>query len=102
MNDAKLDRLFAAARKETPPAPASGFDHLVLGALRREPAPLPEVSLLDQLGAWFPRLALAAGLVILVSVTTDFTLSWLGVPTLSDGVWQISDQWLLAASRIQL
>lgn len=100
MNDAKLNQLFAAARKETPPPPATGFDNLVLGALRHEPAPPPELSWFDQLGALFPQLALATALVILISVTADFALSWLGVPTLSDGVWQVSDQWLLAANGI--
>ena len=100
MNDAKLNQLFAAARKEAPPTPAAGFDNLVLGALRHEPAPPPELSWFDQLGALFPRLALAAALVILISVTADFALSWLGVPTLNDGVWQVSDQWLLAVNGI--
>ncbi len=54
---------------------------------KRAEDPRPELSWFDQLGTFFPRLALAAALVILISVTADFALSWLGVPTLSDGVW---------------
>jgi hypothetical protein len=99
MNDRKLNQLFDAARRETPPSPAPGFDHRVLAALRREaPSATGALSLLDQLGAWFPRLAWAATLVVALSVASDFSLRALGVPGLAEGVARMSEQWLFAGN----
>ncbi|MGC3960241.1 MAG: hypothetical protein QM813_20635 [Verrucomicrobiota bacterium] len=102
MNDAKLEKLFAATRKETPPAPEAGFDKLVLAAIRSEPKPesAAELSWFDQIGIWSPRLAVACAVVILVSVATDFALNALGVPSLTEGVAQISNDWLITFNAI--
>jgi len=102
MNERKLNQLFGAARKETPPWPEAGFENLVLTAIRHEPrlkAPSP-VSLSDQLGALFPRLAWAAVLVVGLCVAADFGLGALDVPSLTDGVAQISAQWLFTANGL--
>ena len=99
MNETKLNQLFRTARKETPPGPAAGFENLVLAALRHEPPP-GEVSLFDQLDALLPRLAVATGAVVAVCLAVDFGLGALGVPSLADGVAQISDQWLFTSTGL--
>jgi len=99
MNETKLNQLFRAARKETPPGPAADFENLVLAALRHEPTP-GTISWFDQLGDLLPRLAMATGLAVAVCVAVDFGLGALGVPSLADGVAQISDQWLLTSTGL--
>ena len=95
MNDTKLKNLFAAARREVPPAATDGFDLLVMQAVRREPARRAATTIFDELNALFPRFAWAAISVIAVCVAGD----WLaGAPSLTDGVAQISQQWLLAGN----
>jgi len=99
MNEKKLHQLFGAARKETPSLPEPGFENLVLTAIRRESRHAPgTASLFDQLGALFPRLAWATALVVVLCVAADFGLGALGVPSLTDGAAQISDQWLFTAN----
>jgi hypothetical protein len=94
MNDPKLKNLFAAARKETPPTAPEGLDLLVLQAIRREPA-RSATTLWDSLHLLFPRYAWAAVSVIAVCVAGD----WLAAtPSLTDGVAQLSQQWLLAGT----
>jgi len=97
MNEQKLKRLFAAARNETAPAPPADFAADVLRAIRREKQiPPPEtISVFDRLNLLFPKLACAAAAVIVLGVAADFGLTAAGVPNLSDGVSQISAQWLL-------
>jgi hypothetical protein len=95
MNEKKLRKLISAARAEPAPAVSPGFETRVLRALRREGRPEPG-SLFDQLGELFPRLALAAALVIALSVAADFCLSALAPMDLSEGVTQVSEQWLFA------
>ena len=53
-------------------------------------------SLFDQLGELFPRLALAATLVIGLCVAADLCLSTLAPMDLSESVAQVSEQWLFA------
>ncbi|HLX96098.1 MAG TPA: hypothetical protein VKU37_10180 [Verrucomicrobiae bacterium] len=102
MNDRKLKRLFASARLETPPAPPGDFAADVLRAVRRgPPAAAPEsLSVFDQLNLWFPRLALAASTVIVLCCALDYGLTAAGVPSLSDGVSQLSAQWLLTPAGL--
>jgi hypothetical protein len=98
MNEDKLGKIFAAARKENPPVPAEGFDFLVMQALKHEPAPRA-ATLSDQLNTLFPRLACAAIVVIALCVAGD----WLdtGAQTsLTDGVTQLSQQWLLTGDGL--
>ncbi|MSU58588.1 MAG: hypothetical protein EXS35_10495 [Pedosphaera sp.] len=98
MNDRKLKQLFRAARNESPPSPEPGFENLVLSAIRRELPPMRATSLIDQLGALFPRLAWAAALVIAMCLGADFCLTALAPTGLSDGIAEISEQWLFAAN----
>lgn len=102
MNNRKLKQLFALARQDTAPAPPEDFAADVLRAIRREPpAPAPEtISLLDQLNLLFPRLALAASAVIVLCLALDYGLTVAGVPSLSDGVAQLSAQWLLTPTGL--
>jgi hypothetical protein len=97
MNGQKLKKLFAAARNETAPAPSADFAADVLRAVRREKPILPPetFSIIDRLNLLFPKLALAAAAVIALGIAADFGLTAAGVPDLSDGVSQISAQWLL-------
>jgi hypothetical protein len=95
MNEQKLKKLFEAARNEIAPAPPADFAAVVLRAVRREKT-VPSAgtfSIFDQLNLLFPKLALAATVVILLGVAADFGLTAAGVPNLSDGVSQISAQW---------
>jgi hypothetical protein len=89
MNDKKLNRLFNAARHETPAAPAEGFEMLVMRQIQRDPARV-EPSISDVLGLWFPRLAVAAAAIIAVCVIGDFISSG---PSLTDSAAQLSVQY---------
>jgi hypothetical protein len=98
MNEDKLGKIFAAARKENPPVPAEGFDFLVMQALKHEPAPRA-ATLSDQLNTLFPRLACAAIVIIALCVAGDWFDT--GAQTsLTDGVTQLSQQWLLTGDGL--
>lgn len=97
MNESILEKIFKAARGETAPAPSAGFDARVMSALRRERTP-ESISVFDQLGLLFPRLAWAAVLVIALCVAADFSLAAVGLPDLTTGAAQLSDQWLFTAN----
>jgi hypothetical protein len=98
MNDDKLKKIFAAARKENPAAPADGFDFLVMQAVKREPAPRA-ATVSDQLNALFPRLACAASTAIALCVAGGWLAD--GAQTsLTDGVAQLSQQWLLTGNGL--
>lgn len=100
MNDEKLNQLFQAARRDPPPSAEPGFENLVLAALRNDSQHAePEVvSLFDQLGRWFPRLACAAVVIIALCVVADFGLTALAQTNLTDGVAELSEQWLFAVN----
>ena len=101
MNARKLKRLFASARKEIAPAPPPDFAEDVLQAIRREPATEPEpISISDQLNLWFPHVALMASAVIVLCIALDYGMTAAGVPSLSDGVSQLSSQWLLTPTGL--
>ena len=73
MNETKLNRLLAAARREAGPAGPADFAGDVLCAVRREPPPGPlgSASLWEQLSGWCPRLAAAAVLIIVLCGVAD-------------------------------
>lgn len=93
MNDRKLRQLFDTVRREPPLEPSPGFESRVLSGLRREPPVVP-ASLFDQLSLLFPRLAWAAVLVVALCVAADYSLDAFGMPDISAGTAQLSDQWL--------
>ena len=94
MNNEKLNQLFNAARKETPPAPPADFDADVLHAVRQEaPVARRDISVSDHLNLWFPKIAWAAIFVICFCVAGEIVSS-LNSPSLGDGVAELSDQWM--------
>ncbi len=94
MNDQKIKKLFALARSETPPAAPKGFDARVLSAIRREQRAAP-VSLWEQLGELFPRLAVAAFLVMGTCLAADFYYSTTQGPRVTGDLTALSEQWRL-------
>jgi hypothetical protein len=97
MNESKLKRLFETARNEPSPAPGAGFEAQVMRAIRHEGKEEPG-SLFDQLNRLFPRVAWAAVVVIGLCVAGDLAASALHLPGLTDGLAQLSDQWLFAVN----
>ena len=98
MKPDKLDQLFSAAAKAEPPKPDADFAGDVLRAVRREPArELADTTFADQLGALLPRIAFVTALIVVACVAADIALDSLGRTSLSDGVSQLSEQWLFAA-----
>jgi len=96
MNNNKLEKLFAAARKDNPPLPAEGFDFVVMQAIKSE-SPPRAVTVFDQLNAFFPCLAWAAVTTIALCIAGDWIST--GVQTsLTDGATQLSQQWLLTGN----
>ena len=97
MNENKLQKLFAAARRETGPVPPADFAGDVLRIIRHEPATrfAGGFLLFDSLNRWFPRLALAAVTVILLCASADFVMSATGLPEVDDGATQVSAQYFL-------
>lgn len=102
MNAEKLNALFRAARQLPPPLPEPGFENLVLAAVRAEAARgrgcTTGASWLAVLETLFPRLAWVAAALILVCVAAEAGADALGVPSLTDGLAQLSEQWLLTAT----
>src|SRR5690348_7553266 len=74
MNELKFKKLFALARKESAPTPPDDFDARVLSAVRREQRAAP-VTWWEQLGELFPRLAMAAFLIIGSCMAADLYYS---------------------------
>lgn len=97
MKEMKIKKLFDAARKETAPEPSFAFAQDVVSAIRREEQQAFAPSLLDELGALFPRLAVAAVLVIGLCLAAElyFTQQDAG---LTANVEQVRAQWLFAAN----
>jgi hypothetical protein len=93
MKNNKLERLLNLAKKETPPEVGLEFESRVMRVIRQESSVRP-VSLLEQLSALFPRLALASILAIVLSATTDFVLTRASATDLASGVSSISEDWL--------
>lgn len=97
MNERKFKRLFELARSETPPVAAEeDFDARVLAAIRRERRKAP-VSLWEQIGELFPRLAVAAVVLMAACVLTDYCSSPTQTASLTDDVNQMSEPWLYGA-----
>ena len=95
MNENKIRKLFAAAREEQAPQPGPDFAAGVMRVVRQSPTPEP-VSVFGQLGDLFPRLAVAAVLMIGLCVAADFCAAAMDQADLTSGVSQLSEQWLFA------
>ena len=97
MNEQKLKKLFELARAETPPAPPGNFELRVLGAIRREGRATP-LSWWDQLGALFPRLALATMLLMTACLAADYYYTATHATTFAEDATQFAGQTLFADS----
>ena len=95
MNQRKLGKLFTSARAETPPVPPAEFASRMMRVIRQEPRG-GDASILNQLAALFPRLTLAAAVVIGLCLTADFCLTTFVQQDLSSTVAAASEQWLFA------
>ena len=96
MNGQKMNQLIRMVRQEHPPLPPPGFDHRVVAAARGGSGRLP-ASLCEQLDRLFPRLAVAALVLIGLCLMADIGHSAMAGPGLEDGVDQLVSQWLFVA-----
>jgi len=99
MTDFKLRQLFDQARKEALPVPPPDFEFETLRRIRAEQRPA-SATVFDQLNALFPRLALAAVLMIALCVAGDLWFSSAADSDLASGVAQVSENWLFAADGL--
>ena len=95
MNANKLTRLFDSARRDMAAQPSEQFATNVMCAARRKTDP-EAWDVFAQLSEWFPRLALASAVMIILLVALDAYASASGPVDLDGGVAQISEQWLFA------
>jgi hypothetical protein len=97
MSGDKLNQLFQAARRANAPTPSPTFADDVVRVLRREPnAGAPgRLSLWDELNAGFPRLVVAALVVLALGVAANLALGTVDWKDLRDGVAQLSTQDIL-------
>jgi len=104
MNKRKLNRLFELARTKAAPVPPDEFAADVLRAVRREPPGVVSGALTvsDPLNRWFPRIAFAAAMIIVLCLAVDFGLTAAGMPGLGDEVSQISAQWFLTPDEFSI
>jgi hypothetical protein len=94
MKTNKTEKLFRIAREEKPPAASEDFAARVMQQIRRAEA-IPPVSFLDQVNALFPRIALCAGMAIVLCLALDFVATEFGAVDLNDQLAQVSSEWLL-------
>jgi hypothetical protein len=97
MKESKIQKLFEAARKEAAPEVNFTFSQSVISAIRRDARQPQTSSLFDQLGALFPRLALASVIIIGLCIATEFYFSS-SAQTTSAEVTQAAEEWLYASN----
>jgi hypothetical protein len=96
MNDKKLNQLFAAARRETPPVVPAGFAERVQRGLGQSSASTTTVvSFWDQLNHNFARYAVAAAAMIMLCAAVELSQSFSHDPSIDDDVNQICSDWML-------
>ena len=92
MNDNKLKKLFAAARRSPTPPPPADFADDVLRAARQTPRRRHEygynLGVFEQLNAWFPRLALASLAVIALCAFVEIKYDSANTNTADDELQQ--------------
>jgi hypothetical protein len=93
MNDDRLNKLFAAAARVEAPVGGDDLPERVLRAVRRERVEV-DLSLLDQLGLWLPRVAAGAAAVLALCLLAEFAAPG----GMAADLAQISEQWLFAAN----
>jgi hypothetical protein len=96
MNDKKLNQLFAAARRETPPAVPADFAERVQRGLGQSAAGATNiVTFWDQLNHNFARYAVAAAAMIMLCAAVELSQSFSHDPSIEDDVNQICSDWML-------
>ena len=98
MNDKKLNQLFAAARRENPPAVPAGFAERVQHSIEQSAtanAPVITLSFIDQLNRNFTRYAVAAAAMIMLCAAVELSQSFSHDPSIDDDVNQICSDWML-------
>jgi hypothetical protein len=99
MNNRKLQHLFEQARKERPPVPSEDFQQNVIRALKANGCrDAVNLSVWDQLGQMFPKLAIATLLIIGICIVVDFYGS--NTASLASEVSRLSDQWFFDSGEI--
>jgi len=94
MNEKKLKQLFTAAQNDIAPQLPAGFAEDVVRMVRCEPASTygGASSVWDHLNRLFPRIAVAAIMVIALCVAANWALSAAGVPGVSESAAQATSQ----------
>jgi len=96
MNDKKLNQLFAAARRETPPVVPADFAERVQRGLSQATSGTPVVvNFWDQLNRNFARYAVAAAAMIMLCAAIEISQSFSHDPSIDDDVNQICSDWML-------
>ena len=94
MNDKKLNQLFAAARRETPPIVPAGFAERVQRGLGQSSASTTTVvSFWDQLNHNFARYAVAAAAMIMLCGALELGQSFTSETSIDDDLTQICTDW---------
>ena len=95
MNDKKLNQLFAAARRETPPAVPADFAERVRRNIEQSTSANPPVvvSFIDQLNRNFTRYALSAAAMIVLCVALELGQSYTSDTSVDDDLNQICTDW---------
>lgn len=94
MKDKKLNQLFAAARREPPPAVPAGFADRVQRSLATEAEPIV-IGFIDQINRNFTRYALGAAAAIMLCAAVELSQSFRQEPSIDDDVEQICSDWML-------
>ncbi|MFT3867711.1 MAG: hypothetical protein QM715_04335 [Nibricoccus sp.] len=96
MKDKKLNEIFAAARRETPPPVPAGFAERVLNCLPADVRSQPVViSFFDQLNRHFTRYAVSAAAAIALCAAVEISQSFAQDSNIDDDVEQICSDWML-------
>jgi len=102
MNEKKLNQLFAAARNDVAPEMPGSFAAKVMRSLRVQPRAVSAElnSVWDHLNSLFPRIAFTAAAVIILCVATDWGLTAIGLPDVTDGSAQVASQYLFTPDNL--
>jgi hypothetical protein len=96
MKDKKLNEIFAAARRETPPTVPAHFAERVLANLptgiRTQPV---VIGFFDQINRHFTRYAVAAAAAIVICGAVELSQSFTHETSIDDDVEQICSDWML-------
>ena len=96
MKDKKLNQIFAAARRETPPTVPADFAERVQRNLAQTESSTPVViPLWEQLNRNFTRYAVAAAAMIMLCVAAELSQSLSHESSIDDDVNQICSDWML-------